>query len=291
MLRGPRARRCAGVAAHDVRPRPGASGLRHGPSRSLVAVGPRPRQLGLELGARRARRPLRPAAGRGRRSRWAARRTLLEDPPVADPDAPIGPPGGQQVVRHHHDRHAELAVDRAEGLQHTSRRRRNRVRPSAHRRAAASACSTSADGVAARCCSPPESCPTLWFARSPRSTSFRSWSASCGPTPRRAARTPGRQDVLAHAQVRDEVPRGSLPHEPHAFGAVRGEVVVAQQPEVLAVDIHDRRRMPGRGRRAGSGSSTCPRRWVRRRRGTHRGGRPDPHRRARQRPYGRSDRP
>ena len=35
----------------------------------------------------------------------------------------------------------------------------------------------SATAIAARCCSPPESCPTLWFARSARSTSVRSSSA------------------------------------------------------------------------------------------------------------------
>ena len=103
----------------------------------------------------------------------------------------------------------------------------------------------SATAMAARCCSPPESCPTLWFARSARSTSFSSSSA-----PRRrsdacpACSTPGRRTFSRTRQVRDEVPRGSLPHEPHAFGAIRGEVVVVQQPEVLSVHIHDPRGCP-----------------------------------------------
>ena len=97
-----------------------------------------------------------------------------------------------------------------------------------------------ATAIAARCCSPPESCPTLWFAPIGQVHQRQELVGAAAPIrgePR--VQHAGQPHVLAHGQVGDQVPGGSLPHEPHALGAIRRERVVAQEPQVLSVHVHD----------------------------------------------------
>ena len=216
---------------------------------------------------------------------------LLEDPAVAHADAPVGAPGGRQVVGHHHDRHAELAVHGAERLQHAVGRhgvqlRGGLVGQQQHRgvrqrhrdRGALLFAAGELPDLVVRPVGQVHQREELVGAPAP---------IRCEPRVQHA----GQPDVLAHGQVWDQVPGRSLPHEPHALGAIRRERRRRSGAPGPVRRRPRRRRTRGPGRPAGSGSWTCPRRSVRRRPGTRHAGRPGRRRRARPRRCRRSGTP
>ena len=93
-----------------------------------------------------------------------------------------------------------------------TRRSLRRDRPSARRRAAVPASSTSARATATRCCSPPDSMPGRWVSRSPSPTRCSRLSARG-----RASRQRHARDAHRHLRVLDRVELGKqmvkLEHE------------------------------------------------------------------------------
>src|SRR5215207_7384720 len=165
------------------------------------------------------------------------RPSLDEQLAVAEPQLPVRPFRGQQVVGDHHDRDAELVVHALEGIQYEGGRcavelRRRLVREQDHRQVRQRDGDRDALLFAAR----ELARPVVRAVGEPHDLEQLAGRPARGGD-LHAARGRGEPDVLDHAQVRDQVARSSLPHEAHAVSPVRGELVLVEPSQVATLDL------------------------------------------------------
>src|SRR5262245_27790953 len=182
----------------------------------------------------------RPTVGAERLHRPA----LDEQLPVAEAQLPARLLRGEQVVGHHHDRHAELVVHAPEGLEHERGRLavelggrlvgEQDLRDVRERHGHRDALLLAARELSG---------PVLAAVGEPHDLEELVRGPSSRRNPR-AARGRRQLHVLDHVQVRHEVARGALPHEPDPLAAVVGEIVLVEPAEVATLDLDDPRGRP-----------------------------------------------
>src|SRR6185503_19999887 len=174
-----------------------------------------------------------PAVGAERLHRLALDQQLA----VAEPELPVRPPRGQQVVGDHHDRDAELPVHALERIEHQRRglavELRGRLVGEQDLRQV-----RQRDG---------DRDTLLLAARELARLVVRAVGETYdleqlarGPAGRGdldAARRRGEADVLDDVEVRHQVARRALPDEADPVAPVLGELVLIQAPEVAPLDL------------------------------------------------------
>src|SRR5918995_1234965 len=176
----------------------------------------------------------RPAVGAERLHRLS----LDEQLAVAEPQLPVRPLRGQQVVGDHDDGDSELVVHALEGIEDECGRlavelRRRLVREQDHRQVRQRDGDRDALLFAAR----ELARPVVRAVGEPDDLEQLSRRPARGGD-LHAARGRGEPDVLDDVQVRHQVARGSLPHETHAVAPVRGELVLVEPSQVATLDLH-----------------------------------------------------
>ena len=99
----------------------------------------------------------------------------------------------------------------------------------------------SATAIAARCCSPPESCPTLWFAPIGQVHQAPGARPRLGVDPTRAPAwsTPGNRTFSRTDRYGTRFRAVPCHTNPTRWARYVRQRVVAQEPEVLSVHVHD----------------------------------------------------
>ena len=191
------------------------------------------------------------------------------DPPLGEPDDPVGLLGDLEVVGDHHHSEPALAVQVAEQLEHPLAGGRRRGSRSARRPGGSPGPPARARAIAARCISPPESSDGRWSSRWPSPTRSSSAVASrADRLPMAPVRPDAVADQLRHHHVLQgrELGQQVVELEDEAERPVPQRVAVAVGPVVdpLAVEPDRRRRRARRAGRGRAGACSCPTRSRRR---------------------------